>query len=204
MSPLTRRSFLQVAAGGAAAACLTLPVPLRATTRTRKAPPFAPNAFLEIDDRGQVTIYGFRSEMGQGIETAVAMIVADELEADWKRVRVVPALADPKYGNMRVGGSRSVRENLLPLRRSGAAARELLLEAAARQLQVSREALTAIAGVVTHAPTGRRVAYGELVALAATLPVPSANEWRVRTHRPRWMEAPDSGSMSGCPAWRSP
>jgi isoquinoline 1-oxidoreductase beta subunit len=149
-------------------------VPLRATTRTRKsAPPFAPNAFLEIDERGQVTIYGFRSEMGQGIETAVAMIVADELEADWKRVRVVPALADPKYGNMRVGGSRSVRENMLPLRRSGAAARELLLEAAARQLQVNRDSLTAIAGVVTHGPTGRRLAYGDLVALAATLPVPS-------------------------------
>jgi len=175
MSAPNRREFLQAAAGAAVlTARLTLPVPLRATPRPGpKAPAFAPNAFLEIDEQGLVTVYGFRAEMGQGIETAVAMILADELEADWRQVRVVPAPADPKYGNMRVGGSRSVRENLLPLRRSGAAARELLLEAAARRLRVDRASLSAREGVITHLPTGRRQRYGELVSLAATLPAPT-------------------------------
>jgi isoquinoline 1-oxidoreductase beta subunit len=134
---------------------------------------FAPNAFLRIDANGSVTIWVTRSELGQGPRTALPMLVAEELEADWRRVRIEPAILDRKYGNQGTGGSMSVRESWIPLRKAGAAAREMLIAAAAAAWAVPPSACHARAGEVIHAKSGRRLAYGALVKRAARLPVPA-------------------------------
>jgi isoquinoline 1-oxidoreductase beta subunit len=161
----------------AAGATLVLAIPRPAWTdewrASREAASFTPAAFLTIDSTGMVSITGYRSEMGQGIHTAIAMLVAEELEADWRRVRVVPAVADPRV-DMATAGSRSVRTQYLPLRTAGAAAREMLLAAAAQRWGVPLAELQASGGAVSHPPSGRRAGYGELVELAATQPVPAA------------------------------
>ncbi len=139
---------------------------------------FAPNAWVRIDREGIVTIVNPQSEMGQGTLTTMAMIVADELEADWSAVRVEQAPADPAYGNPNAGGtqftagSRSIRALLMVWRRAGAAAREMLVAAAAREWGVPEAECYAEQGVVYHRPTGRKLAYGQLVDKAAALPVP--------------------------------
>ncbi|HEY7826080.1 MAG TPA: molybdopterin cofactor-binding domain-containing protein, partial [Candidatus Acidoferrales bacterium] len=92
---------------------------------------FAPNAFVEINPGGEVRLWAARSEMGQGVRTALVMILADELDADWAQVKVVQADFDAKYGDMTTGGSMSVRSSWDPLRKAGAAARAMLIGAAA-------------------------------------------------------------------------
>ncbi|GBD32693.1 Isoquinoline 1-oxidoreductase subunit beta [bacterium HR33] len=167
----TRREFLKT--GAAAGATLIigfyLPVPGR---RGSTATSFKPNAWLEVHSDGSVTIWTGRSEMGQGVRTAMPMIVAEELEADWQKVTVVQADANPAYGDQVTVGSRSVRSGFEPLRKAGAAAREMLISAAALTWNVPREQCRARAGFVEHIPSGRRAGYGELVARAAELPVP--------------------------------
>ena len=139
---------------------------------------FAPNQWLRIDRDGVVTIISSVPEMGQGSMTTMPMIVADELDADWDRVRVEVAPTDPKvYGNpitgqQSYGGSRGVRDHLEPLRKAGAAARQMLRQAAAQEWGVPLDEVTTEPGVVVHVPTGRRLLYGQLVDKARTLPVP--------------------------------
>jgi isoquinoline 1-oxidoreductase beta subunit len=139
---------------------------------------FAPNQWLRIDRDGVVTIINSVPEMGQGAMTTMPMIVADELDADWQRVRVEQAPTDPKiYGNpitgqMSYGGSRGVRDHFGALRKAGAAARQMLREAAAQEWGVPLDEVTTEPGVVVHVPTGRRLLYGQLVDRAQTLPVP--------------------------------
>ncbi len=117
-------------------------------------------------------------QMGQGIMTAIPMIIADELEAEWSKVRIEQAPADPAYGDpMRGGeqstnGSRSIRNMLTLWRRAGAAAREMLVVAAAKEWGVPLEECVAEQNVVTHRPSGRKLTYGELADKAAELPVP--------------------------------
>lgn len=172
MTEITRRTFLKAAAAGGAA--LMVGFPLREATAETAADGFAPGVFLRIDADGTVTVIVPRSELGQGARTALPMIAAEELEADWRRVRMEPALAHlERYGSMTTGGSTSVREFYAPLRKAGAAAREMLCEAAARTWKVPVGECRAREGVVTHEPSGRRLEYGALVALAATLPVPT-------------------------------
>src|SRR5437773_168712 len=132
---LNRREFLKT--GGAAGATLVIGLYLPAfecePPHAAAAPqPFRPNAWIEIGPDGSVTIWTGRSEMGQGVRTAMPMIVAEELEADWTRVRVAQADADPAYGDQFTVGSRSVRTGFEPLRKAGAAAREMLIAAVAR------------------------------------------------------------------------
>ena len=165
---LTRREFLKT--GSAAGASLVISFQLPAFER--HAPSFKPNAWLEIRPDGAVTIWTGRSEMGQGVKTAMPMIVAEELDADWTRVTVAQADADPAYGDQFTVGSRSVRTGFEPLRQAGAAAREMLVAAAALTWNVPRESCSTKQGSVEHLPTGRRLGYGALVARAATLPVP--------------------------------
>ncbi|PYP53632.1 MAG: xanthine dehydrogenase family protein molybdopterin-binding subunit [Gemmatimonadetes bacterium] len=171
-----RREFLKT--GAAAGATLVLGLYLPAfDPRGAHAPaapePFKPNAWIEIGPDGAVTIWTGRSEMGQGVRTAMPMIVAEELEADWTRVRVAQADADPAYGDQFTVGSRSVRSGFEPLRKAGAAAREMLIGAAALTWNVPRDACRARNGMVEHVPTGRRLGYGDLAARAATLAVPA-------------------------------
>ncbi|HXX30067.1 MAG TPA: molybdopterin cofactor-binding domain-containing protein, partial [Myxococcaceae bacterium] len=166
---VSRRQFLQASVVGGAGLILGVSYrPARAAGASR----FQPNAFLAIDRTGRVTIWVAKSEMGQGVRTALPMIVADELEADWEQVRVEQALAEPKYGRMGTGGSSSVRTTYEPLRKAGAAAREMLVAAAAAQWKVEPSSCRAERGAVLHPASGRRAGYGELVSAAAELPVP--------------------------------
>src|SRR5438132_8158004 len=138
--------------------------------------------------------------MGQGVKTAMPMIVAEELEADWTRVQVAQADADPAYGDQFTVGSRSVRSGFEPLRKAGAAAREMLIGAAALSWNVPREACRARNGMVEHVPTGRRLGYGDLAARAATLPVPAdpppnpPSEFRILGTRVPRVDTPDKVS----------
>ncbi len=166
---LGRRDFLKLSAG--AGAGLWLGVGLGGDAEAATAKVLSPSAFLSIDQKGTVTVWVAKSEMGQGIRTSLPMLVAEELEADWSKIRVEPAVADPKYGQMMTGGSTSVRTNWEPLRKVGATAREMLVAAAASRWRVDRAACRAEAGGVIG-PGGKRFAYGELVAAAAKLPVP--------------------------------
>ena len=130
-------------------------------------------AFVEIAPDGTVTIASKNMEIGQGVKTALPMLIAEELDADWQRVRVVEAPFDEmRFGSQGVGGSTSVWESWLPLRRAGAAARQMLLAAAAARWGVDPASLRTEAGVVTHPRSGRRAAYGALARAAARLPVP--------------------------------
>ena len=135
-------------------------------------PVLQPNPFVRIGQDGTVTVWVNKSEMGQGVLTGLAQIVADELGADWERVVPVQADADPKFGNQNTGGSTAVRTQFERLRKAGAAAREMLLEAAARRWKVEPARLHAEGGFVLDRKTGKRLAFGALVAVAAGLPVP--------------------------------
>jgi len=167
---MNRREFLET--GVAAGASLLIGFHLPAFDRNA-TPSFKPNAWIEIKPDGAVTIWTGRSEMGQGVKTAMPMIVAEELDADWTRVQVAQGDADPAYGDQFTVGSRSVRSGFEPLRQAGAAAREMLIGAAALTWKVPREGCRARNGMVEHVPTGRRLGYGDLAGLAATLPVPA-------------------------------
>lgn len=169
---LGRRDFLKLSAG--AGLWLAVSAPGRVLAARAAIPAgFAPSAWLHVAPDGAVTVFLAKSEMGQGSYTGMAVLVAEELRADWKRVRVVQADADARFGNMSTGGSRSVRGGWIPLRKAGAAAREVLIEAAARRWEVAPGACRAEAGAVVHATSRRRLEYGALVADAARLPVPA-------------------------------
>ena len=172
-STLNRRDFLST--GATLVIGFYLPPLERHLPPATPAPapgPFKPNAWIEIHPDGAVTIWTGRSEMGQGVRTALPMIVAEELEADWTRVRVAQADANPAYGDQFTVGSRSVRSGWDPLRTAGAAAREMLIDAAALTWNVPRDACRATNGTVHHLPTGRQLGYGDLAAVASTLAVP--------------------------------
>lgn len=141
---------------------------------------FAPNAFIRIDPMGKVTVISPMIEMGQGTYTSLPMLVAEELDVDMKNVAVDHSPPNDKlYGNSWLGGvqttgnSSSVRAFYMPMRQAGAAARAMLLTAAATKLGVGTESLTTEAGQVIHAASGKRVDYGALVDDAAKLPVPT-------------------------------
>ena len=144
------------------------------------APPFAPNAFVRIDRLGKVSIVSPMAEMGQGVYTALPMLVAEELDADMSKVTVEHSPpSDKLYGNAFLGGvqttgnSSSIRAFYLPLRQAGAAARAMLIAAAAEKLNVDPSALMTERGFVIEAASKRRIAYGELTDAAAKMPVPT-------------------------------
>ena len=170
MSPLSRREF--VAAGVAAGAGLVVGFYLPHEGRISKEG-FSPNAYLRITPNNKITIVVARSEMGQGVRTALPMILAEELEADWKQIEIEQAGASTLFGDQTTGGSASVRTTWDPMRKAGAAAREMLISAAALTWGVPRSSCTAQSGSIVHAASNRRLSYGELSAKAATLPIPS-------------------------------
>jgi isoquinoline 1-oxidoreductase beta subunit len=169
MSPLSRREF--VAAGAAAGAGLVVGFYLHAGRSTKEV--FSPNAYLRITPDNKITIVVARSEMGQGVRTALPMILAEELEADWKQIEIEQAGASTLYGDQTTGGSASVKTTWDPMRKAGAAAREMLISAAALTWGVPRSTCAAVEGSILHGASKRRLSYGELVGKAATLPVPT-------------------------------
>jgi isoquinoline 1-oxidoreductase beta subunit len=141
-----------------------------------------PLVFVSIAADGSVTLIAHRAEMGTGVRTSLPMVVADEMEARWDRVNIVQAPADEaRFGNQNVDGSRSVRHFFLPMRRVGAAARQMLEAAAAARWGVPAREVHAVQHEVLHRPTGRRLGYGELAADAARQPVPAAGALRLKT-----------------------
>jgi len=125
-----------------------------------------PNVFIHIDADGIVTVINHRSEMGQGIRTSLVMVAADELGADWDRVRVEQAPADQdKYGNQNTDGSRSMRHWFSPMRRAAAAARHMLEQAAANEWGVPVEDCRAGVHVVRHEPSGRELGFESWLAV---------------------------------------
>jgi isoquinoline 1-oxidoreductase beta subunit len=140
-----------------------------------------PLVFVSIGTDGIVTIVAHRSEMGQGVRTSLPMVVADELEADWSKVRVIQALGDEKkYGNQNTDGSRSMRHSFDPMRRVGATARRMLEMAAARQWNVKLDEVQAKNHEVVHLKTGRRIGYGALANAAAKLSPPVGKALRLK------------------------
>lgn len=172
---LSRRQFL--AAGSAAGAGLIIGfrLPQRLARRLGEAGSTATeiNAWVKIGTDDLVTLVVSESEMGQGVATSLPMILADELEAEWSKVRFELAVADSgKYGRQSTGGSTSIRTNYDNLRKAGAAAREMLVRAAAESWQVDAATCRAELGYVTHAPSGRRLSYGKLAERAAQVTPP--------------------------------
>ncbi|WP_404994431.1 molybdopterin cofactor-binding domain-containing protein [Cupriavidus pauculus] len=140
-----------------------------------------PLVFVSIARDGTVTIVAHRAEMGTGVRTSLPMVVADEMEADWSRVRIVQADAnEARYGSQNVDGSRSMRHFLAPMRRVGASARQMLEAAAAAQWKVPVTEVQARNHEVIHAASGRRIGYGDLAEAAMRQPVPAHNQLRLK------------------------
>jgi isoquinoline 1-oxidoreductase beta subunit len=133
-----------------------------------------PSGMLRIDGDGTITIWATRTEIGQGVRTSMAMAIAEELEADWSRVKVLQASTAPKFGDLGVtGGSQTTLATTEALRKVGGQARELLLQAAADIWGVPKAECQAGSGQVHHLSSGRKVGYGDLVGRAARLPLPT-------------------------------
>ncbi|QQO35321.1 xanthine dehydrogenase family protein molybdopterin-binding subunit [Bradyrhizobium diazoefficiens] len=178
---VSRRALLT--GGLATGFLLAFHLPLRAAVNEPEQPKdatdgkFAPNAFIRIDETGRTVLMMPQVEMGQGVYTSIAMILAEELDADWAKVSVLHAppndklYANPVFGLQATGGSTSIRAWWKPLRAAGASARAMLIQAAAAQWQVEPASCTASKGEVVHAASGRKLGYGEL-ALAAQSQTP--------------------------------
>src|SRR5205814_2130221 len=173
-SGISRREFVETTTG----LVIAFVVPWRADAvpgPTAAPPPFAPNAWVRIGTDGIVTLTIDKSEIGQGAQTGLAMILAEELDADWSTIRLGPMPENPAGWSrtMRTGGSNAIRSSWEPLRKAGATARDMLVTAAAQAWKVDRTTCRAERGAVIHVPTGRRLTYGALAAPAAALPVPT-------------------------------
>ena len=184
---INRRDFLKlmaVSTGGLVLAVyldgcapLTTPQPVTATqilfTPTPQPPAeWSPNIYLKVDTNGILTVTAFRSEMGQGIRTALAMLIADELDMDWSNVRIEQAPADSRYGDQMTGGSVSISGSSGPVRRAGAVARQMLVNAAAQTWEVDAAQCKTARGQVIHPDGEQKLAYGSLVEAAAKLEIP--------------------------------
>ena len=140
----------------------------------------SPSVYVAVGIDGTVTVTCHRSEMGQGIKTAVAQVVCDELEADWDKIVVAQAEGDAKYGDQNTDGSRSIKDFFVPLRNAGAAAKEMLIQAAADEWGVNASECEARNHAVHHAASTRSTPFGELVDAASKLDVPAAPTLKTR------------------------
>jgi isoquinoline 1-oxidoreductase beta subunit len=181
MPTASRRAVLK--AGLAGGLVLAFHLPVRAANGPEQPPEnpagqFAPNAFIRIDHSGKTTLVMPQVEMGQGVYTAISMILCEELDGDYAKVALEHAppneklYANPMFGIQATGNSNSIRAFWTPLRTAGAAARAMLVQAAAQQWQVDPASCTAANGNVTHAASGRTLAYGDLVDAASNIPIP--------------------------------
>lgn len=182
---VSRRCFLAGVAAGSLVLAVGLPARAEEEKFAGEGMPHGlredPKLFIAIAEDGTVTVLCHRSEMGQGIRTSLPMVVADELEADWSRVKVAQAQGDEaRFGNQDTDGSRSMRHHFAVLRRMGAAARQMLQEAAAQQWGVPVGEVEAVNHEIVHTPTDRRLGYGALAKAAAELPVPPRESLKLK------------------------
>jgi isoquinoline 1-oxidoreductase subunit beta len=172
---LTRRRFMQVSAAAGGGLLLSIAVPRARSPATFEPTPL--NAYVRIDTSGRVTVVMPKVEMGQGTYTSLPMLVAEELEVGLESIDVEPAPPDPAVygfdGDQSTGGSTTIPQCYLPLRKAGAAARTMLIGAAAKKWAVPAAECRAELGNVIHAVSGRRLGYGALAAAAAAVPVPA-------------------------------
>ncbi len=184
MTDLSRRDFFKVSAGVGAGLVLGFALPPRVrpfeTAAAQTAGEFIPNGFIRIAPDNTITLIAHRSEMGQGVQTAIPMILADELDADWSQIRIEQAPADRAYGDQVTGGSVSISGAYLTLRQAGAAARAMLVGAAAAAWGVDPAECRTELSQVIHDSSGRRLTYGELAEAAALLPVPGRRDLRMK------------------------
>ena len=153
--------------------CLGVMMPAAKSHGETAAADFSPNAFIYLESNGNLMVKSGRCEMGQGISTALPSVVVDEMEANWDYVRVEQAEGDiDKYGSQATGGSASIRTQYIPMRKAGAAAKEMLIAAAAKVWSANPKDCYAENHFVIHKPTGKKLGYGELASIAATMPVP--------------------------------
>lgn len=194
---LSRRSFLTTSAAVGGGLLLSMSLPLE-QSEAASSDDFTPNAFIRIGNDGQIVLTMPYVEMGQGTYTSIPMLIAEELEVNLTQVRLEHAppneklYANPMLGVQATGNSNAMRGGWKPLREAGAAARAMLLAAAAKRWGVDSAACRAQAGEVIHGATGRRLKYGELAADAATMPIPSSIT----------LKAPESFKLIGTPAKR--
>src|ERR1700676_1514646 len=185
---VSRRRFLKgIAGAGAFVLCVKMmPAKLFGSAgEGAGTAPLHPGVYLAIDTDGTAYIIAHRSEMGSGSRTALPRIVADELDADWARVKIVQATGDEKYGDQDTDGSHSVRSFFDALRESGATARLMLVRAAAAQWGVPAVECSTNLHTVVHKASGKKLGYGELAAAAAKLEVPKKEDVK-RKPRSEW------------------
>ena len=190
-----RRSFLKLA-GAAGGLTLAFNLGSRATAAEAGASADTLNAYVTINQDGSIRIFAKMPDMGQGVKTSFAMIIAEELDADWKSVHVQQSPVNAKvYGSQVAGGSTSTPANWDRLRQAGAGARYMLVQAAATQWSVPVAELATENGAVLHAASKRRASYASLVEAAARVPRPTPRASRSRT-------AGTTGSSArASPAW---
>lgn len=173
---LDRRSFLKVSALGGGGMLVALYVDLPTLAQGPAAAPLSPNAFISIAATGIATIMAKNPEIGQGVKTMLPMLIAEELDVDWSSVRVEQAdVNQAKYGGQVAGGSTATPNNWLPMRQLGAAARHMLVSAAATTWNVPASECTTASGRVLHVSSSRALGYGALATKAAALTPPDVS-----------------------------
>ncbi|MGA9558597.1 MAG: molybdopterin cofactor-binding domain-containing protein [Terriglobales bacterium] len=184
---VSRRGFLQgaLASGVFILSARFVPEALWAAQGEAAAAAFDPTVWMSISADGTVTIVAHRSEMGSGSRTALPLVVADELDADWLRVKIDQAIGDPKYGDQDTDGSHSVRSNFELMRQVGATGRAMLITAAAAEWNVAAKDCSTEPHLVVHRASGRKLEYGALAVAAAKLPVPKKEELKYKS-RAEW------------------
>ncbi|HEX3139579.1 MAG TPA: molybdopterin cofactor-binding domain-containing protein, partial [Rhizobacter sp.] len=185
VTTMGRRSFIKLAgfAGGGLVLAFNLDTrAARAAVGHPAAESNTLNSFVRVAPDNTVTLFSKGPEIGQGIKTAFGLIIAEELDADWKTVKVEQAPVNPKvYGYQGAGGSTSIPRGWDQLRQAGATARAMLIAAAAAQWNVPATECTAAASVVTHTSSGRKLTYGALAKAASTQPVPDGTKLPLKT-----------------------
>ncbi len=204
---VSRRMILKAsaAAGGGLLLYALLPALARAATGGLSAPADVTlNAFIRIAPDGIITIMSKNPEIGQGIKTMLPMVIAEELDADWKDVRIEQADLDAaKYGRQFAGGSMATPLNWEPLRRVGAAGRAMLVAAAAETWGVKPADCSTASGVVQHRPSGRKLGYGALAGKAASLPVPDLATLRLKNPKDFTIVGVYPNYASAYAAWKA-
>jgi len=200
--PMGRRTFVKLAGAGAAGLVLGFHLPgeaFAATTTAQASKDQAMNAFVRIAPDNTITIYSKAPEIGQGIKTSLALIIAEELDADWDHVVVEQAEINPKlYGPQGAGGSTTIPRAWDQVRQAGAGAKAMLIAAAAKQWNVNASEITAKDSTLSHAASGKTASYGSLATAAAKMPVPDPkaltlkkrSEYRLLGRRHRGVDDP--------------